>query len=139
VRHLEGPGLLGIERHNQRLVVQRVRHRVWPRSRYLWLAVFKEIEKRELPVKLFQSIPKMLPLTLTALAAIPSTPAFGCAACYGESGSPMARGLTWAIVALGSAVFLVLAGVVGFFVHIGRKPADSHVGSTDGGSSHPNN
>jgi len=40
-----------------------------------------------------------------------------CAACYGESGSPMSKGLTWAITAMIGIVGCVLTGVVVFFVH----------------------
>ena len=46
-----------------------------------------------------------------------------CAVCYGQSDAPMARGLTWAILALGGIIACVLSGVVVFFVHAGKKSA----------------
>lgn len=45
-----------------------------------------------------------------------------CAICYGEPDSPASQGLTWAIVALGGIVLVVLGGVVAFFVQASRKP-----------------
>ena len=48
-------------------------------------------------------------------------PASACAVCYGEPDSPVTRGLTWAVVALGGIVVIVLTGVVGFFVQANRK------------------
>ena len=61
-------------------------------------------------------------LWMTALAGV-FGPArlFACAVCYGQSDAPMARGLTWAILALGGIIACVLSGVVVFFVHAGRK------------------
>jgi hypothetical protein len=50
-----------------------------------------------------------------------STSAFACAACYGQSDSPMARGMTWGILALLAVVLSVLGCVTGFFVYIGRR------------------
>lgn len=44
-----------------------------------------------------------------------------CAVCYGESDAPMARGLTFAIIALAGVIACVLSGVVVFFVHMGKK------------------
>lgn len=47
--------------------------------------------------------------------------AWACSICYGEPDSPVSRGLTWAIVALGAIVGCVLAGAVAFFVQANRK------------------
>jgi hypothetical protein len=44
--------------------------------------------------------------------------------CYGEPDSPVSKGLTWAIIALGALVACVLAGIVGFFVHANRSAAE---------------
>jgi len=60
--------------------------------------------------------------TVVMVAGLPAV-ASACAVCYGEPDSPASRGLTWAIVALGSVVVCVLAGVVGFFVQSNRKAA----------------
>jgi hypothetical protein len=44
-----------------------------------------------------------------------------CAACYGQSDSPLAQGLNWGIFALLGVVLTVLTGVVAFFVHVARR------------------
>ena len=49
---------------------------------------------------------------------------FACAACYGQSDSPLAKGMNWAIFFLLAVIAGVLSGVVVFFVHVGRKSAD---------------
>jgi hypothetical protein len=58
-----------------------------------------------------------------ALAAFLPVSASACSICYGEPDSPVSRGLTWAIVALGMIVVGVLAGAVAFFVQANRKAA----------------
>jgi hypothetical protein len=63
-------------------------------------------------------------LAALLLAALSLQPAAACSVCYGEPDSAMTRGLTWAILALGAVVGVVLSGVVMFFVHIGRRSAD---------------
>ncbi|HEU5124087.1 MAG TPA: hypothetical protein VFW05_08500 [Verrucomicrobiae bacterium] len=55
------------------------------------------------------------------LAAINPARALACAVCYGESDAPMARGVTYAILALAGVIAGVLSGVVVFFVHMKRK------------------
>lgn len=44
-----------------------------------------------------------------------------CSVCYGAPDSGMAKGLVWGILALLSVVVSVLAGVVAFFVHVGKR------------------
>jgi len=44
-----------------------------------------------------------------------------CSVCYGEPDSPASRGLSAAIVVLGSVAMCVLAGAVAFFVQANRK------------------
>jgi hypothetical protein len=46
---------------------------------------------------------------------------FACAACYGASDSPLAQGMNWGILTLLVIVFSVMGGIVGFFVHVGRR------------------
>jgi hypothetical protein len=46
-----------------------------------------------------------------------------CAACYGQSDSPMAHGLNWGIVSLLAVVFPVLGGIAAFFIFIAKKAA----------------
>ncbi len=60
-------------------------------------------------------------LLTTILFAAQSGSLFACAACYGDPGSPMSSGLTWAISVLVGVVACVLAGVVTFFVRTIRN------------------
>ena len=47
-----------------------------------------------------------------------------CAACYGQSDSPLAQGMNWGIFSLLAVIGCVLSGIATFFVHIGRKSAN---------------
>jgi hypothetical protein len=57
------------------------------------------------------------------IALFNPAPIWACAACYGQSDSPMARGMNWGIFTLLGIVACVLATFAAFFVHIGRKSA----------------
>jgi hypothetical protein len=59
------------------------------------------------------------------LGAIALQPAslFACAACYGASDSPLAKGMNWGIFSLLGVVVMVLGSVATFFVFIGKKAA----------------
>lgn len=46
-----------------------------------------------------------------------------CAACYGQSDSPMAHGLNWGILSLLVVVVLMLGGIASFFVYLARRTA----------------
>ena len=46
-----------------------------------------------------------------------------CAACYGQSDSPMAQGMNWGIFSLLAVIGVVLSGVVSFFVFLAKKSA----------------
>jgi hypothetical protein len=48
-----------------------------------------------------------------------------CAACYGQSDSPMAAGMNWGIMSLLGVIGLVLGGVASFFVYLARRGAKS--------------
>ncbi len=50
-------------------------------------------------------------------------PLFACAACYGQSDSPMAAGMNWGILSLLITVVLVLGAIVAFFIHLARRSA----------------
>ena len=50
-----------------------------------------------------------------------SRPLWACSACYGQSDSPMARGMNWGILTLLAVVVCVLTGIASFFVFIARK------------------
>ena len=62
---------------------------------------------------------------LAVLAMVVAQPQnlVACSVCYGAPDSGMARGLVWGILALLSVVVSVLAGVVAFFVHVGKRSA----------------
>ncbi len=55
----------------------------------------------------------------TLVLGAPKT--LACAACYGQSDSPMAAGMNWGIFSLLAIVVVVLAGVASFFVYLGVK------------------
>ena len=61
---------------------------------------------------------------LGALALHPGS-ALACAACYGASDSPMAKGMNWGILSLLGVVVMVLGSVASFFVFIGKKAASA--------------
>ena len=44
-----------------------------------------------------------------------------CAACYGQSDSPMAKGMNWGIFTLLGFIVAVLGGVAGFFIYLARR------------------
>jgi hypothetical protein len=46
---------------------------------------------------------------------------FACAACYGQSDSPLAKGMNWGIFALLAVVTFVLSSIASFFVFIGKR------------------
>jgi len=54
------------------------------------------------------------------LLAVP-TSVRACAACYGQSDSPLASGVTWGILSLLVVVMTVLGSIVSFFVYIHKK------------------
>lgn len=47
--------------------------------------------------------------------------ALACAACYGQSDSPMAEGMNWGIFSLMGFVALVLGTVSSFFVFLAKR------------------
>lgn len=50
-------------------------------------------------------------------------PLFACAACYGASDSPMAKGMNWGIASLLGVVAVVLGSIASFFVFLGKRSA----------------
>ena len=80
-------------------------------------------------MKLFRVLLKNVPIAL-ALAVLAPPPLFACAACYGQSDSPLAQGMNWGIFTLLGVVVTVLAGVAGFFVYLIRKEVAAEDGAT---------
>ena len=64
----------------------------------------------------------LLPTAAIALALQPAS-LLACAACYGQSDSPMAQGMNWGIFSLLAVVLSVLGGIGGFFIFLARKSA----------------
>ena len=60
---------------------------------------------------------------LLLLALCRPSAVFACAACFGQSDSPMASGMNWGIFSLLGMILLVLGGVAGFFVFLARRAA----------------
>ena len=58
-----------------------------------------------------------------ALLALRPESAWACAACYGQSDSPLAQGMNWGILSLLGIIVSVLTGITTFFVVISRKSA----------------
>jgi hypothetical protein len=71
-----------------------------------------------------ETIKRALILTAGALALRPAS-LFACAACYGASDSPMAKGMNWGIFSLLGVVTMVLGGIATFFVFLGKKSAEA--------------
>ena len=70
----------------------------------------------------FRRIKILIPGILYALAFQPR-PLLACAACYGASDSPMAKGMNWGIFSLLGVVAVVLGTIASFFVFIGKRSA----------------
>ena len=64
-------------------------------------------------------------VVVSALCALAFQPhsLFACAACYGASDSPMAKGMNWGIFSLLGVVTVVLGSIATFFVFIGKRSA----------------
>ncbi len=48
---------------------------------------------------------------------------WACAACYGQSDSPLAAGMNWGILSLLGMIVFVLGAVAGFFLFLARRAA----------------
>ena len=64
-------------------------------------------------------------LVAAAIALLQPASAFACAACYGQSDAPIARGMNWGIVSLLGMVGMVLGILSAFFVFLARKAQDA--------------
>ena len=70
-------------------------------------------------------LPRLKTLAAAALLALAFQPhpLFACAACYGASDAPMAKGMNWGIFSLLGVVVMVLGSIATFFVFIGKRSA----------------
>ena len=71
----------------------------------------------------FRKVKTLAAMILFAAALQPAS-VFACAACYGASDSPLAKGMNWGIFSLLGIVTMVLGGIATFFVYIGKKSAE---------------
>ena len=71
----------------------------------------------------FELHPKPLVAGLLVAATLHPGSLHACAACYGQSDSPMAAGMNWGILSLLAVLVLVFAGVAAFFVYLARRSA----------------
>jgi hypothetical protein len=77
-------------------------------------------------------------LSLATLAWLMRPASLGaCAACYGQSDSPMARGMNWGIFSLLVVVVGVLGSIASFFVFLAKKSASVSGGKTEAPSHEP--
>ncbi len=61
-------------------------------------------------------------ILIIALAAFAPANVFACAACYGGNiDSPMADGMNWAILTLGTVITTVLGAFLAFLIYAIRK------------------
>ncbi len=64
----------------------------------------------------------LLSVLLVVLALQPGS-LWACAACYGQSDSPMAAGMNWGILSLMAVIAVVLGGVAAFFIYLAKRSA----------------
>ena len=62
-------------------------------------------------------------LAALGLACLCPSPAWACAACYGQSDSPLALGMNWGIFSLMGIAVAMLGGISAFFVFLARRAA----------------
>jgi len=66
---------------------------------------------------------KLMLFAACAVAALQPVSTQACAACYGASDSPLAKGMNWGILSLLAVVVFVLGSVASFFVFLAKKSA----------------
>ena len=66
---------------------------------------------------------KSVLVAVAVVFAVRPASVFACAACYGASDSPMAKGMNWGIFSLLVVVVGMLGGIASFFVYLARRSA----------------
>jgi hypothetical protein len=62
-------------------------------------------------------------IAVAVLACLQPATAHACAACYGQSDSPLAQGFNLGIISLLGVVLTVLSGIASFFIYLARRSA----------------
>lgn len=57
------------------------------------------------------------------LAVSSANSVWACAVCFGQSDSPLAKGLHWGVISLLAVVGCVLTGIASFFVYLAKRSA----------------
>jgi hypothetical protein len=70
---------------------------------------------------------RLVGVVLAAGLVLQARPALACAACYGQSDSPLAAGMNWGIFSLLAMVVMVLSGIASFFIFLAKKSAANPV------------
>lgn len=68
---------------------------------------------------------------LPAALMLPAKSVFACAACYGASDAPMAKGMNWGIFTLLAVVGTVLCGIAGVGIFMVKRAAGVAAESPD--------
>lgn len=63
-----------------------------------------------------------LPLVILGILFL-SPRLLGCATCYGQSDSNLAKGMNWGIITMIFVVYLVIFSIIAFFVFVVRRSA----------------
>ncbi len=83
----------------------------------------------------FRSLPAVVLAALVTAFMLAPSPAWACAACYGQSDSPMAAGMNWGIFSLLAIIVSLLGCVGGFFIFLARRSAALASGAAAGSTS----
>jgi hypothetical protein len=69
----------------------------------------------------FRFRPKTVFAALSLWCAAQPVRVLACAACYGASDAPMAKGMNWGIFSLLGVIVSVLIGVASFFIYLSKR------------------
>jgi len=78
-------------------------------------------------------------VSVLALALCHPVSVQACAACFGKSDAPMARGMNWGILSLLGVVGMVLGILSSFFVFLAKRAGSVAAASTPAPGSESNN
>jgi hypothetical protein len=82
---------------------------------------FEKAKEHKLPM-IRRSVRIISGICAVAFALNPSA-VLACAACFGKSDSPLAKGMNWGILSLLVVVGLVLVGIASFFIYLAKRSA----------------